>query len=128
MPLNPKQQRFVAEYLKDSNATQAALRAGYSPKTAYSQGHDLLKKPEISEAVAKGTAEICARAEVSAEYVLSSLLSIAKRCQEQEEFDPAGANKSLELLGKHLKLWTDKTEHSGPGGKSITISIEGIVR
>ena len=126
MPLNAKQARFVAEYLKDLNATQAAVRAGYSAKTAYSQGHDLLKKPEISEAVTKGTAKVCAKAEVSAEYVLSSLLNIAERCQQEVpvyrkengelvatgeyEFDSSGANKALELLGKHLALFTDRVE------------------
>ena len=45
--LTPKQQRFVEEYLIDLNATQAAIRASYSEKTAYSVGHENLKKPEI---------------------------------------------------------------------------------
>ncbi len=47
MSLTPKQQLFVAEYLVDLNATQAAVRAGYSKKTAYSVGHENLKKPEV---------------------------------------------------------------------------------
>jgi phage terminase small subunit len=126
VPLNPKQQRFVAEYLKDLNATQAAIRAGYSAKTARQQASDLLAKPDISDAVAKGTAKVCAKAEVSAEYVLSSLLNIAERCQQavpvyvrvngetratgEYEFDSSGANKALELLGKHLALFTDKVD------------------
>lgn len=46
-----KQSIFVAEYLKDMNATQAAIRAGYSPKTAYSIGQENLKKPEIKRAI-----------------------------------------------------------------------------
>jgi phage terminase small subunit len=46
-PISPKQARFVAEYLIDLNASKAAIRAGYSPKTAGSQAFDLLKKPEI---------------------------------------------------------------------------------
>ena len=45
--LTPKQQRFIDEYLVDLNATQAAIRAGYSAKTAYSIGIENLKKPEI---------------------------------------------------------------------------------
>jgi len=52
--LTQKQTRFVAEYLKDLNATQAAIRAGYSPRTAASQAHDLLRKPEIARPVANG--------------------------------------------------------------------------
>ena len=46
-----KQSIFIAEYLKDMNATQAAIRAGYSPKTAYSIGQRLLKNVEVSQAI-----------------------------------------------------------------------------
>jgi len=49
--MNPKQQRFVNEYLIDCNATQAAIRAGYSERTAYSIGGENLKKPEIRKAI-----------------------------------------------------------------------------
>ena len=57
MPLkSPKHQRFVAEYLKDLNATQAAIRAGYSPKTANRQGSRLLSNADIQAAIAKGQA------------------------------------------------------------------------
>ena len=55
-PLTPKQQRFVAEYLKDLNATQAAIRAGYSEKTANEQGARLLAKASVREAVTEGQA------------------------------------------------------------------------
>ena len=48
MALTSKQKAFIDEYFKDFNATQAALRAGYSPKTAYSIGHENLSKPEIA--------------------------------------------------------------------------------
>lgn len=50
--LTPKEQLFVAEYLKDFNATQAAIRAGYSKKTAYIIGHENLRKPKIQTALA----------------------------------------------------------------------------
>lgn len=51
MALTPKQQRFVEEYCTDFNATQAAIRAGYSERTAAEIGHENLKKPQIAEAV-----------------------------------------------------------------------------
>ena len=51
--LTPKQQRFVEEYLIDLNATQAAIRAGYSKHTAHSIGHENLSKPEIVAALAE---------------------------------------------------------------------------
>ncbi len=63
--MSPKQQRFVEEYLVDHNATQAAIRAGYSPKTAYSIGHENLKKPEIAAAIAAGEARLRRKTEVS---------------------------------------------------------------
>ena len=55
--LTGKQQRFVEEYLVDLNATQAATRAGYSKATAYSIGHECLKKPEIAAAITRAQAE-----------------------------------------------------------------------
>lgn len=51
LKLSQKQERFITEYPKDMNATQAAIRAGYSPKTAYSQGQRLLKNVEIKKAI-----------------------------------------------------------------------------
>jgi phage terminase small subunit len=72
--LNMKQQAFVEEYLKDFNATQAAIRAGYSAKTAGSIGGQLLKKLEISRAIKEGVAE---RA-MGADEVLLRIADIAR--------------------------------------------------
>lgn len=74
--LNPKQARFVAEYLVDMNATQAAIRAGYSKKTAGSQGFDLLRKPEIAAAVQAGQAKLAAKVEITQERVVAELAKI----------------------------------------------------
>ncbi len=63
--MSPKQERFVEEYLVDHNATQAAKRAGYSEKTAYSIGSENLKKPEIAAAIAAGEARLRRKTEVS---------------------------------------------------------------
>lgn len=57
MALTAKQKRFVEEYLIDLNATQAAIRAGYSPNTAYSIGNENLNKPEIRARIDKAMAE-----------------------------------------------------------------------
>lgn len=77
MPLTPKQSRFVAEYLIDQNATQAAIRAGYSPKTASSQGERLLRNVEIAAAVAAKQTTQLAKLEITAERVLQELARIA---------------------------------------------------
>ena len=76
-PLNDKQRRFAQEYLVDLNATQAAIRAGYSPKTAGNQAHDLLKKPEIQEIIEEGRKAAQSRAEISLDRVLEAYASIA---------------------------------------------------
>ena len=74
--LNAKQVRFVEEYLIDLNATQAAIRAGYSGKTAGQQGFELLKKPEIVMALAEAQAERSKRTEITQDMVLQEYAKI----------------------------------------------------
>lgn len=75
--LNAQQQLFVQEYLKDLNATQAAIRAGYSAKTAASIGHRLLTWPQIQEAVNGAMQERSARVKLDTDDVLRELAAIA---------------------------------------------------
>jgi phage terminase small subunit len=75
--MTPKQERFVAEYLIDLNATQAAIRAGYSEKTAYVIGHENLSKPEISAALAAAQQKRAERTEITQDRVLQELARIA---------------------------------------------------
>ena len=124
--LTAKQEMFCREYIIDLNATQAAIRAGYSKKTAKDIGCENLAKPNISERIQTLFNERAEKAEISAEWVLNNLKNVALRCMQEEpvmikgddgmepsgeyKFDSSGANKSLELIGKHLKLFTDKVE------------------
>ena len=75
--MTKKQKRFVEEYLIDLNATQAAIRAGYSPDTAYSIGNENMKKPEIKARVDKAMAERSRRTGVNADRVVMELAKIA---------------------------------------------------
>lgn len=75
--MTKKQKRFVEEYLIDLNATQAAIRAGYSPDTAGSIGNENLKKPEICACVEKAMAERSKRTGVCANRVVQELAKIA---------------------------------------------------
>jgi len=75
--MNKRQKSFVLEYLKDLNATQAAIRAGYSKKTAAAMGHENLRKPEIAAAIQKQMQERSETVKIDAAYVLSQLNSIA---------------------------------------------------
>jgi len=75
--LTPKQARFVEEYLKDLNATQAAIRAGYSPRRADALGYENLRKPEIKDAIEVAQRERSARTGVTADRVVQEIARVA---------------------------------------------------
>lgn len=77
MALTPKQERFVQEYLVDCNATQAAVRAGYSPRTAYSAGGRLLKTPAVRSALQEAQAQLCRRTGITQDRVLQETARLA---------------------------------------------------
>lgn len=77
MALTPKQQKFADEYLIDLNATQAAIRAGYSPKTAKEIGAENLTKPNIRAYIDERMAEHSARTGVNQERIIRELARIA---------------------------------------------------
>ena len=117
--LTPKQEAFVREYMIDLNATQAAIRAGYSEKTANRIGAENLTKPVIQEAIQqlhKAAEEKCA---VTVEWILSEIAKIAQ----DEEVKTADRLKALELLGKHLGLW-EKRQDEGANVVNIIFSKE----
>lgn len=74
--LNQRQELFCREYIKDLNGTQAAIRAGYSPKTADRMAYELLKKPEIQAFVLQSKAERVEEVKIDANYVLKRLIEI----------------------------------------------------
>lgn len=138
--LTDKQALFVKEYLVDLNATQAAIRAGYSKKTAQKIGSENLSKPLVADAIAEAQAKRFERVQITADDVVRDLIAVKDRCMRAEpvmirqgnemvesgeyKFEHAGANKSLELLGRHLKMFTDKTEHTGPNGEPLVTTLE----
>ena len=77
MALNERQKLFVAEYLKDLNATQAAIRAGYSAKTAYAIAEKLLRKAEIKQAIQEAMKARSDRTEITQDRVLQELARLA---------------------------------------------------
>jgi phage terminase small subunit len=111
MALSNKQRVFVEEYLRCWNATEAALRAGYSPKTAYSIGSENLKKPEIEAAIQARIEEL----KVSADEVLLRLADHA-RGDMRDFIDPetltvnfkSAADKGKMQLVKKVKVVTRK--------------------
>lgn len=117
MTLTPKQERFVSEYLIDLNATQAAIRAGYSEKTARQVASENLSKPDIADAIAEAQGRIAEKAEWSAADRLRMLASIAEAAIKKDPrvavYAIAEANK---MQGSHAP---SKLEHSGPNGAPI---------
>lgn len=96
--LTAKQQAFVNEYLVDKNATQAAIRAGYSAKTAASIGEENLRKPEIRAAVDEALAKIAEKTETEAEWIRRRL---KEEATDFTEFASHSARiRALELLGR----------------------------
>jgi phage terminase small subunit len=121
--LTPKQERFVAEYLIDLNATQAAIRAGYSKKTAEQQGYENLRKPEIAAAVSAGKSRQLDLADLSAVRVLEELrrlgfsdLAVAFDDQgsllpiRQVPIETRAALASVKVTKKNLTAGDGKTE------------------
>ena len=122
--LTPKQQRFVEEYLIDLNATQAAIRAGYSEKTAKEIGSENLTKPNIAKVIAEAQEKLSNKAQVTVEMVVQGLLNEAKDLSE-------GSTQSARVsawahLGKHLGMFKDKIEHTGPNGGPIDLSLKVV--
>ena len=138
--LNEKQQRFADEYLIDLNATRAAIRAGYSEKTAYSQGERLLRNAEVKTyirekmderkedaiasadevmryltAVIRGQSRshVLARNDLGAEYILE------KPPDEKERL------KAAELMGKRHQLFTDKVKVDGNMPVMVVDDLDG---
>ena len=144
--LTDKQQRFVDEYLIDLNATQAAIRAGYSEKTAQQMGSENLSKPVIQEAIAIAQDKRAERTEISQDYVIKTIVETIERCSQAKQvydksgelvmtetpdgslapayrYDAGSVLKGAELLGRHLVMFKDKVEHTGKDGEALFPSI-----
>ena len=114
--LTSKQELFCLEYLIDLNATKAAMRAGYSESSAYSIAGENMKKPEIIEKIAELKAERSKITKIDAQWVLVSAKKVFDRCMQDEpvmsqgeatgeyKFDSSGANKALDIIGKHVDV------------------------
>jgi phage terminase small subunit len=117
--LTPKQEIFVAEYLKDLNATQAAIRAGYSEHTAAVIGQENLTKPYISEMITKAKAERASETKIDAAWVLKKA---AKAVEIFEEDRNPAMVSALNLVGKHVDVdafGAEKHQHQNPDGTGI---------
>lgn len=106
--LTDRQARFCEEYLIDLNATQAAIRAGYSEKTANRIASELLSKLDIQEKIAELKAERAKRTEMTQDSVIQELAAVARA--EVKGVCAVDKLKALELLGKHLGMFVERYE------------------
>lgn len=109
--LTPRQQRFVAEYLREPNATKAAVAAGYSAKTAHSAGPRLLANVGVLSAIEAGQKKQARKLNITAERVLRGLYREARGLTPDTKASARVA--AWGLLGKHLKLFVDQVHHTG---------------
>ncbi|EMP3663270.1 terminase small subunit [Pseudomonas aeruginosa] len=101
MALTKKQRLFVDEYLIDLNATQAAIRAGYSARRATEIGYQLLQRPEVAQAIQAAMAERSKRTEVEADYVIRRLREI----DEMDVLDILEDDGSFRSIRDWPKAW-----------------------
>lgn len=128
MKLTAKQKRFCEEYIIDCNATQAAIRAGYSEKTAYSMGQRLSKKVEVKNYIDTLLENVKNDSIAEAKEVMEYLTSVMRGEQKEETLKWIGEGtqtitkidvsakerlKAAELLGKRYGIFTDKVEVDG---------------
>lgn len=142
--LTAKQQRFCDEYLIDLNATQAAIRAGYSKKTARAIGNENLMKPDIKKYIDERMAEKESKLIADQDEVLKYLTSVLRGESKSTEIVVEGQGdgfseartiqkepsekdrlKAAELLGKRYGLYTDKVETEVDLDLNIVIEYEG---
>lgn len=134
--MTEKQKRFCDEYLVDCNATQAAIRAGYSQKTAYAIGLNNLKKPEIREYIDEQLKQLHSDNIADAEEVMSYLSSVMRGeykeqtmrlvgdgVQEIADIDVSAKErlKAAELIGKRYGLFKENIDLAG----TVPVVISG---
>lgn len=133
---NPRQAKFVSEYLKDGNASRALTVAGWTGKNVSGAASRLLHKPGIRAEIQSELENIREATRVTKTYVVANLKRVAERSMQatpvmirqgnewvesgEYQFDSTGANKSLELLGKSLGIFIDKQVN-------VNVSLEDII-
>lgn len=120
--MTPKQQSFVREYLVDRNATQAAIRAGYSAKTANQQGPRLLVDVGILEALKNGLGKLQQQAQVKHEVTIDSLIREAEEARAKamaEKGGSAAAVAALTAKAKLAGLWVERQQ-----GENLNVNYD----
>ena len=134
MALNAKQERFIEEYIVDLNATQAAIRAGYSPKAAKQQGSHLLSLPTIRARIGELKAERSKRTQITADRVLRELARVAF-VNPTDVIDPATATvrasaseDDLAVIAGVKVKYIPVKQPDGEGGVEFVDAVEREIK
>lgn len=122
--LTPKQKLFVREYLVDMCATSAAVRAGYSERTARQSGYLNMSNPAISALIARAMEKRSQKIELTADLVLAGLLKEAQA--EGEGTTHSARVAAWRALGEYLKLFVQKHEHAHEHSGTVTLTVEQV--
>jgi hypothetical protein len=107
----------------DVTAGKAALMAGYAEAGAAGYVSRLIRRCDVQEALRERALDVAAAAGLSPEWVMRNLKVNVEQCmQSADKWEPAGANKGLELIGKRLRMWDDKASEQ-QGGAVIHIHL-----
>lgn len=109
--LCPRQQAFVQEYVRTMNGVQSAIKSGYSKKGADVQACMMLKLPKVKRYINILKRQCAERASITAEYVLTEIKQVLESAKNDKDY--RSILKAAELLGKHLKLFTEVHEVNG---------------
>ena len=119
--MTPRQRRFVEEFLIDLNATQAAIRAGYSARTAEQQGPRLLGNVEIAAAVQAAQRARSARVQVTQDAVVRGLLHEATLVGEGSSH--SARVSAWGLMAKHLGMLVERRQQLGEDGQPVNSQL-----
>lgn len=119
--MNAKRALFVAEYLKDLNATQAAIRAGYSEMTARATGSRLLTFADVRESVNRGQEKLAKRNDITADWVLERIKLEATR--EDDNSTHSARVAALRMLANHVSVCIEKKQITGADDGPVRLSV-----
>jgi len=115
--LTPKQKNFAREYLKDFNASAAVNRSGYQTKYPNRVGSELLDNPAVKYYINQLTRERADKSDIKPEYVIKKVMRTIEKAERDGKH--TAVLKGCELLARHLGMFIERTEVSGPNGDPI---------
>src|SRR5262245_26530098 len=123
--IGTRMERFVLEYLKDLKGEKAAIRAGFPPAGARTQASRMLRDVEVREKLAMHEAKLAAKYDLAHDKIIRDIIDLGERAELSGQF--ATALRAKELAGRHVGMWPNKAEVTGPNGGPIPVMAATVV-